>query len=99
MKKLKPVGAIIREMSDLINWTPGSSVVYPNTRYSKTEKVIDYKVDRIKFAEQDLKIVKDMVFAELTKEGYPINKASDIFVYGRQIRFQVRYAINEITLK
>ena len=113
MKNSKTVGAIVRGMSDLINWTPGFSVVYPNTRYSKTQKVMDYKVDRIKFVEKDFKDIKDKVlaevkikhklFAELTKAGYPIKEANDIFVYsgisGSEIRFQVRYPINEITLK
>ena len=59
MQNSKTVGAIVKGMSDLINWTPGFSVVYPNTRYSKTQKVMDYKVDRIKFVEKDFKNIKD----------------------------------------
>ena len=99
MKNSKKVGDIVRGMSDLINWTPSRSKVYTDSRYTRKEKVVTYRVKFINFAEKDSKKIQNKLFAELTKEGYPIKDITDIFVFEGLIRIEVRYPINEITLK
>lgn len=94
----KTVGDIIRSMPDIITWKKNLSVIYPNTKYSKTEKVINYKIEYVGFDAKNSTIVADKLFNELKAAGYPISSPDDIYISvignNRIIRFTVRYPIN-----
>lgn len=99
----KKIGDIIRTTSG-IKWRPGESKIYVNTRVTKTQKVIDYKIVGIDISKQSVSMVRNSIGAALKKYKYP-PVTGEIFVEPDSkhakavILFQIRYDIHPIEMK
>ena len=90
------VGRIIRRvLGDKLVWNPDYSVLYKNTRYSKTQRVDYYAMKSIKVlaSRNELPELGSMLKAELEKAGYPVYKFS---IGPLQISFQTRSPVQII---
>jgi len=104
-QQLEPVRSIItRILGNDLTWTPGRSKLYKDTRYSKTQRVDDYKMKGVKIkispsrhksyisAKETKEPMARKLYSALVKAGYPLS--GDLLIFDDVLIFQVRRPIN-----